>query len=38
MDSKKHLSEKETTELLDILQQRFEKNKSRHKDFDWSKI
>lgn len=38
MDSKKHLSEKETTELLDILQQRFEKNKSRHQDFDWSKI
>ncbi|RZJ41193.1 MAG: DUF4256 domain-containing protein [Chryseobacterium sp.] len=38
MDSKKHLSEKETAELLDILQQRFEKNKSRHQDFDWSKI
>lgn len=38
MDSKKHLSEKETTELLDILQQRFEKNKNRHKDLDWTKI
>lgn len=38
MNSKKHLSEKETAELLDILQQRFEKNKSRHQDFDWSKI
>ncbi|MBM7421133.1 MULTISPECIES: DUF4256 domain-containing protein [Chryseobacterium] len=38
MSQKKQLSEKETIELLDILQQRFEKNKSRHKNLDWSKI
>ncbi|MCU7618582.1 DUF4256 domain-containing protein [Chryseobacterium sp. PBS4-4] len=38
MASKKHLSEKETTELLDVLQQRFEKNKNRHQDLDWAKI
>ncbi|WP_426473495.1 DUF4256 domain-containing protein [Chryseobacterium balustinum] len=38
MPQKKQLSEKETIELLDILQQRFEKNKSRHENLDWSKI
>ena len=38
MATKKQLSEKETTILLDILQQRFDKNKNRHKDLDWSKI
>ncbi|MDY0931574.1 DUF4256 domain-containing protein [Chryseobacterium sp. CFBP8996] len=38
MPQKKQLSEKETIELLDILQQRFEKNKSRHENLNWSKI
>lgn len=38
MSQKKQLSEKETIELLDILQQRFEKNKSRHENLDWTKI
>lgn len=38
MTSKKKLSEKETIELLDILQQRFEKNANRHSKIDWSKI
>ncbi|CAD7800088.1 hypothetical protein CHRY9390_00580 [Chryseobacterium aquaeductus] len=38
MVSKKQLSEKETTELLDILQQRFEKNTNRHPQIDWSTI
>lgn len=38
MATKKELSEKETIELLDILQQRFEKNPNRHPKMDWSKI
>ncbi|MBD3905222.1 DUF4256 domain-containing protein [Chryseobacterium sp. Ch-15] len=38
MPQKKQLSEKETIELLDVLQQRFEKNKSRHENLDWTKI
>ncbi|WP_435525873.1 DUF4256 domain-containing protein [Chryseobacterium indoltheticum] len=38
MPQKKKLSEKETIDLLDILQQRFEKNKNRHENLDWSKI
>lgn len=38
MSQKKQLSEKETIELLDILQQRFEKNKNRHENLDWTKI
>lgn len=38
MPQKKQLSEKETIELLDILQQRFEKNKNRHENLDWTKI
>lgn len=38
MSQKKQLSEKETIELLDILQQRFEKNKSRRENLNWSKI
>lgn len=38
MTSKKQLSERETTELLDILQQRFEKNTRHHLKMDWLKI
>lgn len=38
MASKKQLSERETTELLDILQQRFEKHTQRHAKMEWSKI
>lgn len=38
MASKKQLSERETTELLDILQQRFEKKINRDPKMDWSKI
>lgn len=38
MASKKQLSERETIELLDILQQRFKKNTNRHPKMDWSKI
>lgn len=38
MDSKMQLSEKETVELLDILQQRFEENTNRHPKIDWSTI
>lgn len=38
MSTKKQLSERESTELLDILQQRFEKNKTLHQDLDWNKI
>ncbi|MDF2932414.1 MAG: hypothetical protein K0R36_1745 [Chryseobacterium sp.] len=38
MSTKKQLSERETTELLDVLQQRFEKNKTRHNDLNWTKI
>jgi len=38
MTSKKQLSERETTELLDILQQRFEKNAKRHPKINWQNI
>jgi len=38
MSTKKLLSESESIELLDILQQRFEKNKTRHQDLNWTKI
>jgi len=38
MASKKQLSERETAELLDILQQRFEKNTHRHPKMNWSEI
>jgi len=34
----KNLSERETAELLDILQQRFEKNAHRHPKMNWSEI
>lgn len=36
--SKKKLSPKESQELLKILKTRFEKNMSRHKGIDWSKV
>lgn len=36
--SKKQLSEKEKTEILQILQTRFEKNEKRHKGLDWNKV
>lgn len=38
MTPKKQLSERETIELLDFLQQRFEKNIHRHPKMNWSKI
>ncbi|KQR93506.1 hypothetical protein ASG01_10045 [Chryseobacterium sp. Leaf180] len=38
MASKKILTEKETKEFLDVLQERFEKNKNRHQNIDWNKI
>jgi hypothetical protein len=38
MASKKQLSERETTELLDILHQRFEKHTQRHAKMEWSEI
>lgn len=34
----KQLSDRESTELLDILQQRFEKNNKRHPKMDWTTI
>lgn len=36
--SKKKLSPEQSGELLKVLQHRFEKNMSRHKGLDWSKI
>ena len=36
--SKKHLSSQQREELLNTLKARFEKNKSRHKGLEWSKI
>ncbi|MCY0977007.1 DUF4256 domain-containing protein [Chryseobacterium wangxinyae] len=38
MSTKKQLSERESIELLDILQQRFEKNKTRHQNLNWTEI
>jgi hypothetical protein len=35
---KKELSKKQGDELLGILKARFEKNKSRHKGLDWTKV
>lgn len=35
---KKQLPAKETTELLKVLQTRFEKNMPRHKGIDWSEV
>lgn len=37
-NSKKILKEEHQKELIDLLQSRFEKNTSRHKDLDWQKI
>lgn len=37
-NSKKVLKEEHQKELIDLLQSRFEKNTSRHKDLDWQKI
>lgn len=36
--SKKELSAAEHDELLETLKTRFEKNKNRHKDLDWTKV
>ncbi|RMZ58252.1 DUF4256 domain-containing protein [Chryseobacterium nematophagum] len=36
--NKKKLTEKQTEELLEILKNRFEKNKARHQDLEWKKI
>ncbi len=36
--NKKELSPKQREELLDTLKARFEKNKARHKDIEWSKV
>jgi len=38
MASKKKISSEQTAKLLHILKNRFEKNKSRHKDLDWFEI
>ncbi|WP_265427357.1 DUF4256 domain-containing protein [Chryseobacterium sp. YIM B08800] len=38
MAAKKQISTEESTELLQILKNRFEKNKSRHENLDWTKI
>jgi Protein of unknown function (DUF4256) len=38
MNNKMELSQERTHELLEILKIRFEKNKQRHKDLDWTKI
>lgn len=37
-DSKKRLSKKQVDDLIGILKTRFEKNKDRHKGFEWAKI
>ncbi|RNA62465.1 DUF4256 domain-containing protein [Chryseobacterium nematophagum] len=36
--NKKKLTEKQTEELLEILKNRFEKNKVRHQDLEWKKV
>ena len=36
--NKKFLSQKQIEELLKILRVRFEKNKNRHKEIEWSKV
>ena len=38
MNNKMELSQERINELLDILKIRFEKNKQRHKDLEWTKI
>ena len=38
MNNKTKLSQKQIEELLGILKTRFEKNKNRHPDLDWTKI
>ncbi len=38
MSPKKKLSAEQTNELLNILKSRFEKNLSRHKGLDWTKL
>lgn len=38
MNNKKKLSPAQTVELLHLLKNRFEKNKSRHKGIDWNKV
>lgn len=38
MAAKKQISAEESTELLNILRKRFEKNTNRHDKLDWSKI
>ncbi|MCD1118164.1 DUF4256 domain-containing protein [Chryseobacterium turcicum] len=38
MAAKKLISAQESTELLNTLKKRFEKNKKRHEKLDWSKI
>lgn len=38
MTPAKELSERETSELLNILRERFEKNKIRHQDIKWTII
>ncbi|MBL0356886.1 MAG: DUF4256 domain-containing protein [Chitinophagaceae bacterium] len=36
--NKKELSPKQLEELIKTLKARFEKNKNRHKDFDWARV
>src|SRR6202166_1299109 len=38
MSNKKKLSSEKIEELLKILKVRFEKNKNRHKDIEWTKV
>jgi hypothetical protein len=38
MENKKQLSPEQSLELLQILKDRFEKNKNRHQDLEWNKI
>jgi len=38
MSAKESLSLQESSELLEVLKTRFEKNKDRHKDIDWVKV
>jgi hypothetical protein len=38
MPNKKELSQEQIETLLNTLKVRFEKNMSRHKDIEWSKV
>lgn len=38
MKNKKELSAEQQQELIETLKKRFEKNKNRHKDLEWSKV